>query len=38
MIEEKWNKQKKKIKTLEKRNNFCDFVIRMIAALFGQGY
>jgi hypothetical protein len=37
MIEEKWNKQKK-IKTLEKKNNFWDFVIRMIAALFGQGY
>ena len=38
MIEEKWKKQKKKIKTLEKKNNFWDFVIRMIAALFGQGY
>lgn len=38
MIEEKWNKTEKKIKTLEKKNNFWDFVIRMIAALFGQGY
>lgn len=38
MFEEKWNKQNNKIKNLEKKNNFWDFVIRMIAALFGQGY
>jgi len=31
-------KTEKKIKTWEKKNNFWDFVIRMIAALFGQGY
>jgi len=31
-------KQKKKIKTWEKKNNFWDFVFKMIAALFGQGY
>lgn len=30
--------RKKKIKTWEKKNNFWDFVIKMIAALFGQGY
>lgn len=38
MFEEKWNKQNNKIKNLKKKNNFWDFVIRMIAALFGQGY
>jgi hypothetical protein len=37
MNEEEW-KNRKKIKTWEKKNNFWDFVIRMIAALFGQGY
>jgi hypothetical protein len=31
-------KTEKKIKTWEKKNNFWDFVIRVIAALFGQGY
>jgi hypothetical protein len=31
-------KTEKKIKTWEKKNNFWDFVIKMIAALFGQGY
>ena len=31
----KSGKNRKKIKTLEKKNNFWDFVIRMIAALFG---
>lgn len=30
--------RKKKIKTWEKKNNFWDFVIKMIAAFFGQGY
>jgi len=34
----KSGKNRKKIKTWEKKNNFWDFVIRMIAALFGQGY
>ncbi len=34
----KSGKTEKKIKTWEKKNNFWDFVIRMIAALFGQGY
>ena len=38
MNEEEGKKQKKKIKTWEKKNNFWDFVIKMIAALFGQGY
>lgn len=37
MNEEEW-KNRNKIKTWEKKNNFWDFVIRMIAALFGQGY
>lgn len=38
MDENKWKKTEKKIKTLEKKNNIWDFIIRMIAALFGQGY
>ena len=38
MNEEEGKNRKKKIKTWEKKNNFWDFVIRMIAALFGQGY
>lgn len=38
MDENKWKKTEKKIKTLEKKNNIWDFIIRMVAALFGQGY
>lgn len=38
MNEEEWKKQKKKRKTWEKKNNFWDFFIRMIAALFVQAY
>ena len=34
----KSGKKQKKNKNLGKKNNFWDFVIRMIAALFGQGY
>lgn len=38
MNTDKWKNTQKKIKTLEKKNIIWDFIIRMIAALFGQGY
>ena len=38
MNTDKWKNTQKNIKPGEKKNIIWDFIIRMIAALFGQGY